>query len=150
MHEEVTRVSFITHMRGMRSLRPPIPRALHRFSTHTSIRPMSSQREDSIPHELRTAAEPRQNRLYPVRLAHVEQVNTSVRLLRFTIPGKNNVCPCRSVSYRTMSLVFKLLRLFVMPELECFFHAIDAMIGCAFRQHIFRYLSALSISCLCH
>ncbi|KAJ5168187.1 uncharacterized protein N7482_003781 [Penicillium canariense] len=47
---------------------------------------MSSQREDSIPHELRTAAEPRQNRLYPVRLSHVEQVNPSIRLLQFAIP----------------------------------------------------------------
>jgi len=57
---------------------------------------MSSQREDSIPHELRTAAEPRQNRLYPVRLSHVEQVNPSVRLLQLTIPpeGDNvSLCP---------------------------------------------------------
>lgn len=52
---------------------------------------MSSQREDSIPHELRTVAEPRQNRLYPVHLAHVEQVNRSIRLLQFTIPGSENV-----------------------------------------------------------
>lgn len=51
---------------------------------------MSSQREDSIPHELRTAAEPRQNRLYPVRLSHVELVNPSIRLLRFTIPTQDN------------------------------------------------------------
>ncbi|KAJ5281180.1 hypothetical protein N7478_006552 [Penicillium angulare] len=51
---------------------------------------MSSQREDSIPHELRTAAEPRQNRLYPVRLAHVEQVNPSIRLLQFAIPKPEN------------------------------------------------------------
>lgn len=55
---------------------------------------MSSQREDSIPHKLRTAAEPRQNRLYPVRLSHVEQVNPSIRLLQFTIPAEeSNVCP---------------------------------------------------------
>ncbi|CAI7567185.1 unnamed protein product [Penicillium manginii] len=51
---------------------------------------MSSQREDSIPHELRTAAEPRQNRLYPVRLSHVEQVNPSVRLLQFAIPSQES------------------------------------------------------------
>ncbi|KAJ5388386.1 Riboflavin synthase-like beta-barrel, partial [Penicillium cosmopolitanum] len=51
---------------------------------------MSSQREDSIPHELRTAAEPRQNRLYPVRLSHVEQVNSSVRLLQFAIPPQES------------------------------------------------------------
>lgn len=53
---------------------------------------MSSQREDSIPHELRTAAEPRQNRLYPVRLSHVEQINPSIRLLQLAIPQENNVC----------------------------------------------------------
>lgn len=52
---------------------------------------MSSQREDSIPHELRTAAEPRQNRRHPVRLSHVEQINPSVRLLHFTI-SQENVC----------------------------------------------------------
>lgn len=51
---------------------------------------MSSQREDSIPHELRTAAEPRQNRLYPVRLSHVEQVNPSVRLLQLAIPPQES------------------------------------------------------------
>lgn len=51
---------------------------------------MSTQREDSIPHELRTAAEPRQNRLYPVRLSHVEQVNPSVRLLQLAIPSEGD------------------------------------------------------------
>ncbi|KAF3388458.1 Oxidoreductase NAD-binding domain-containing protein 1 [Penicillium rolfsii] len=94
-------------MRGFRPLSQPIPRvALPTRSTHrprstippitttiTTITPgiwrgvMSSQREDSIPHELRTAAEPRQNRLYPVRLSHVEQVNPSIRLLQFAIPS---------------------------------------------------------------
>lgn len=43
-------------------------------------------RKDSIPHETRTAAEPRQNKLYTVRLARVEQVNPSVRLLRLALP----------------------------------------------------------------
>ncbi|CAG7979114.1 unnamed protein product [Penicillium nalgiovense] len=51
---------------------------------------MTSQRDESIPHELRTAAEPRQNRLYPVRLSHIEQVNPSVRLLQFTLPSQEN------------------------------------------------------------
>ncbi|EMC94484.1 hypothetical protein BAUCODRAFT_124102 [Baudoinia panamericana UAMH 10762] len=36
----------------------------------------------SLPHEDRTAAEPRENRLEPVVLAHIRQVNASVRLLR--------------------------------------------------------------------
>ncbi|KAJ6189689.1 hypothetical protein N7519_004597 [Penicillium mononematosum] len=51
---------------------------------------MTSQRDESIPHELRTAAEPRQNRLYPVRLSHIEQVNPSVRLLQFALPSQEN------------------------------------------------------------
>lgn len=53
---------------------------------------MSSQKADSIPHELRTAAEPRQNRRHQVRLSHIEQVNPSVRLLQFTLSQENNVC----------------------------------------------------------
>lgn len=91
-------------MRGFRPLSQPIPplalpRSLRRpWSTipPITITPassrgvMSSQREDSIPHELRTAAEPRQNKLYPVRLSHVEVVNPSIRLLRFTIPTQEN------------------------------------------------------------
>jgi hypothetical protein len=51
---------------------------------------MTSQRDDSIPHELRTAAEPRQNRLHPVRLSHIEQINPSVRLLQFALPPQEN------------------------------------------------------------
>ncbi|KAJ5949516.1 hypothetical protein N7454_001100 [Penicillium verhagenii] len=85
-------------MRGIRPLRQlihlpalhlrPQPPQLALYALET--RSMSSQREDSIPHELRTAAEPRQNRLYPVHLAHVEQVNQSIRLLQFTIPEPEN------------------------------------------------------------
>ncbi|OOQ91080.1 hypothetical protein PEBR_02411 [Penicillium brasilianum] len=94
-------------MRGFRPLSQPIPRLA--LPTRSLRRPlstilpitititpgtlrgvMSSQREDSIPHKLRTAAEPRQNRLYPVRLSHVEQVNPSIRLLQFTIPAEES------------------------------------------------------------
>ncbi|PYH91481.1 hypothetical protein BO71DRAFT_401351 [Aspergillus ellipticus CBS 707.79] len=46
----------------------------------------TSSRKGSLPHQLRTAAEPRQNRLYNVRLSHVEEANPSVRLLQLTIP----------------------------------------------------------------
>ncbi len=51
-------------------------------------RQMSSptSRKVSIPHTVRTAAEPRQNRLFPVRLSHIEQANPAVRLLQLTIP----------------------------------------------------------------
>lgn len=45
-----------------------------------------TNRKGSLPHQLRTAAEPRQNRLYNVRLSHVEQANPFVRLLQLTIP----------------------------------------------------------------
>lgn len=66
---------------------------------------MSSQREDSIPHELRTAAEPRQNRLYPVRLSHVELVNPSVRLLQLAIPPQeSSVRQCPSL--QNLSYIF--------------------------------------------
>ncbi|OJJ49324.1 hypothetical protein ASPZODRAFT_150220 [Penicilliopsis zonata CBS 506.65] len=54
---------------------------------------MSSQREDSIPHELRTAAEPRQNRLYTVQIWHIEQVNPTVRLLRLAFPSETQTKP---------------------------------------------------------
>lgn len=66
---------------------------------------MNSQREDSIPHELRTAAEPRQNRRHPVRLSHVEQINPSVRLLHFAL-SQENVCfdPIGAIPRRTSLL----------------------------------------------
>ena len=35
---------------------------------------------------MRTAAEPRQNRLYTVRLSHIDQISPTVRLLQLTIP----------------------------------------------------------------
>ncbi|KAJ5303341.1 Riboflavin synthase-like beta-barrel [Penicillium atrosanguineum] len=50
-------------------------------------------REDSIPHELRTAAEPRQNQLYPVRLSQVDQINLSIRLLRLALPSHDKKHP---------------------------------------------------------
>lgn len=39
-----------------------------------------------MPHLVRTAAEPRQNRLYTVRLSHIDEVNPTVRLIQLTIP----------------------------------------------------------------
>ena len=38
-----------------------------------------------IPHEVRTATEPRQDGLHPVRLSRITQVNPMIRLLRLTI-----------------------------------------------------------------
>lgn len=37
---------------------------------------------DSIPHEERTATEPRENQLEPVILSHIREVNDNIRLLR--------------------------------------------------------------------
>lgn len=36
----------------------------------------------SLPHEQRTAAEPRANRLEPVVVANIREINDSIRLLR--------------------------------------------------------------------
>ncbi|KAJ5779697.1 hypothetical protein N7457_007417, partial [Penicillium paradoxum] len=69
----------------LRASQPSVVRSISRTTGQ-----MSTQREDSIPHELRTAAEPRQNRLHPVRLSHIEQVNPSVRLLQFALPPQEN------------------------------------------------------------
>jgi hypothetical protein len=46
----------------------------------------ASTKKASVPHLVRTAAEPRQNRLYTVRLSHVDEVNPTVRLIQLTIP----------------------------------------------------------------
>jgi hypothetical protein len=53
-----------------------------------TYRQMSSptSRKVSIPHTVRTAAEPRQNRLFAVRLSHIELANPTIRLLQLTIP----------------------------------------------------------------
>lgn len=68
-------------------------------------------RKDSIPHETRTAAEPRQNKLYTVRVARVEQVNPSVRLLRFALPqealaDENAVCSFLTPRLQTLTWQF--------------------------------------------
>jgi hypothetical protein len=39
-----------------------------------------------VPHLVRTAAEPRQNRMYTVRLSHIDEVNPTVRLIQLAIP----------------------------------------------------------------
>lgn len=44
----------------------------------------------SIPHEDRTAAEPRENRIEPVILSHIRHVNDTVRLLRLNAVDPNH------------------------------------------------------------
>lgn len=73
-------------------LRRPLPRQTSTLNHHLDIvqrarRNMSTrQSTDSVPHELRTASEPRQDSLHPVRLSKVTQVNPTVRLLQLTLP----------------------------------------------------------------
>lgn len=45
---------------------------------------------DSIPHEIRTAAEPRENVLEPVVLTNVREVNDSIRLFRLNAADPNH------------------------------------------------------------
>ncbi|KAF5861331.1 hypothetical protein ETB97_000368 [Aspergillus alliaceus] len=47
-----------------------------------------ASKKASVPHKLRTAAEPRQNTLYNVRISHIEEVNPTVRLLHLAIPPR--------------------------------------------------------------
>lgn len=44
----------------------------------------------SLPHEERTAAEPRENQLEPVILSHIREVNDSIRLLRLNAVDPNH------------------------------------------------------------
>lgn len=43
--------------------------------------------DDSLPHEVRTATDPRQDDLHTVELSRITQVNPSIRLLRLSING---------------------------------------------------------------
>ena len=52
----------------------------------------------SVPHEDRTAAEPRENRLQPVILSNIREVNESVRLLRLSAAEPNHVIKVRFAS----------------------------------------------------
>ncbi|TKA45479.1 hypothetical protein B0A54_04018 [Friedmanniomyces endolithicus] len=49
----------------------------------------------SIPHEDRTATEPRENRLEPVVLSHIREVNDNVRLLRLNAIDPNHTIKVR-------------------------------------------------------
>jgi len=65
-----------------------------RFLTSASIRSMATIRS-SIPHEDRTATEPRENRLEPVVLSHIREVNDNVRLLRLNAIDPNHTIKVR-------------------------------------------------------
>lgn len=50
---------------------------------------------DSIPHEIRTASEPRENVLEPVVLANVREVNDSIRLFHLHAADPNHTIKVR-------------------------------------------------------
>lgn len=62
------------------------PAIHHHHPAAAHSRQMATKSKSGIPHQVRTAAEPRQNRLYPVQLSHIDHVNPAVRLLQLTIP----------------------------------------------------------------
>ena len=75
-------------LRSQLLLRPFIHRATHRAVPTARLLPRcwsSMDVVDSIPHEVRTAADPRQNALHTVELARVIQINASIRLLRLNL-----------------------------------------------------------------
>lgn len=85
MHKKSLQWLYFNHL-----LRPPfiLTRTLvqrHHFPL-SKYRQMSFKPKTGVPHQVRTAAEPRQNRLYTVRLTHIDELNPTVRLLQLTIP----------------------------------------------------------------
>ena len=56
---------------------------LSRSSARHTLRLMATVRS-SLPHEQRTAAQPRENRVEPVILSHIREVNEDIRLLRLS------------------------------------------------------------------
>lgn len=62
------------------------PAALDRLLCHRTMATIRS----SLPHEDRTAAEPRQNSIEPVILSHIRQVNDNIRLLRLNAVDPNH------------------------------------------------------------
>ncbi|RHZ68498.1 FAD-dependent oxidoreductase [Aspergillus thermomutatus] len=73
------RVPFLARLQPL-SVHQPVPGVIRRQMDQPSTR------KASVPHLVRTAAEPRQNRMFTVRLSHVDEVNPTVRLIQLTIP----------------------------------------------------------------
>lgn len=51
----------------------------------------------SLPHEDRTAAEPREGRLEPVVLSNIRQVNENIRLLRLNAADPDHTIKVRPI-----------------------------------------------------
>ena len=69
-------------------------RFVPRLPSRQTCRFMATVRS-SLPHEERTAAEPRENRLEPVILSHIRQVNDNVRLLRLNAADPDHAIKVR-------------------------------------------------------
>ena len=59
------------------------------FLVSFPLRSMATVRS-SLPHEDRTAAEPRENSVEPVFLSHIQDVNDTIRLLRLSAVDPNH------------------------------------------------------------
>lgn len=59
-------------------------------------RTMATIVHDSVPHEDRTAAQPRQNRIEPVTITHIRDINSSTRVLRLSPQDPNHTINVRT------------------------------------------------------
>ena len=69
--------------------------ALSFTTTTIRRRTMASIVHDSIPHEDRTASEPRQNRVEPVTITNIRQINPTTRVLRLSPQDPNHTIKVR-------------------------------------------------------
>lgn len=76
-------------------------------------RQMSSKPRTGVPHQVRTAAEPRQNRLYTVRLTHIDEINPTVRLLQLTIPPNVQSLENNETQDGDVSTIFHIISILV-------------------------------------
>jgi len=78
----------------MNRLTPRPPFALS-LTASTIRRTMATIVHDSVPHEDRTATEPRQNRIEPVTITHIRQINPTTRVLRLSSQDQNHTIKVR-------------------------------------------------------
>jgi len=69
------------------------------YSSHlakaTIKRTMATVVHDSVPHEDRTATEPRQSRIEPVTISHIREINATTRVLRLSSTDLNHTIKVR-------------------------------------------------------
>lgn len=86
--------------RSTKSLRAHIRHS--RTASLLRSRSMATVRS-SLPHEDRTAKEPRENRLEPVVLSHIRQINESIRTLRLKAVDPNHTIKVSLISTKCSS-----------------------------------------------